>query len=160
MNKLLLIISLIICGNDAFAAETDSLLHVLRKAGDKDKLAVYEELCVLYYWVDLDSAGYFASKKMELASRLKNVREQAIAGKLLGNVHYFKGDYSMAIDHYNHARILAEKVDDQEIMAGVMNNMGNVYRNTGEYQKAVDYYTRVLAIDSLQQNLAGIGSSL
>ncbi|MFO7370075.1 MAG: tetratricopeptide repeat protein [Bacteroidales bacterium] len=160
MNKLLLIISLILLGNTAFSAETDSLLHVLRKAGDKGKLAVYEELCVLYYSIDLDSAGYFASKKMELATKLKDVREQAIAGKLLGNVHYFKGAYPMAIDHYNRARVLAEKVDDQEIMAGVMNNMGNVYRNTGEYQKAVDSYLSVLAIDSLQQNLSGIGSSL
>jgi hypothetical protein len=88
-------------------------------------------VCVLYYSIDLDSAGYFASKKMGLATKLKDVREQAIAGKLLGNVHYFKGEYSLAIDHYHHARILAEKVNDQEIMAGVMNNMGNVYRNTG-----------------------------
>ena len=160
MKQILLFVLFLLNFTEIHAERTDSLMHALKKAKGQEKMLILEELCIAYYSVNLDSAGYFANQKLQLALKLKDIKGQAQANKLLGNIHYFQGAYDLAINHYQESILLAEKISDDEILASALNNLGNIYRNMGEYDKSKEYYLKVLKLDSAANNPGGIGSSL
>jgi len=160
MKYLFLINTFLLIYANVFSNEVDSLFAALKKADNDSKLIIYEELCITYYSIDLDSAGLFAQKKMMLAKHQGNAEHEAISLKLLGNVNYFKGEYTLAIKYYEKALKLAQDRQFGEIEASAINNLGNIYRTLGDLDKSLKCFEQVLKIDSTNNNLAGIGSTL
>src|SRR5690242_5796894 len=77
--------------------EVDSLIRLLPSTPTTHKIDVYQEIVIRLWLNHPDSAMQFAREAMQLAKRTDDVRTKAIAHRLLGGVHYYKGSYDSTI---------------------------------------------------------------
>lgn len=64
----------------------------------------------------------------------------------LGRVHYYRGDYTKAIETYRQALGLFEAVGDEETTVYLYNSIGIVYHQLGDLESAIENYRRNLEI--------------
>jgi tetratricopeptide (TPR) repeat protein len=66
----------------------------------------------------------------------------------VGSIYDSKGDYEKALEYYNRALAIREKVFGTEHpdVATSYNNIGNIYYSQGDYEKAQEYLKKALAI--------------
>jgi len=74
------------------------------------------------------------------AAHQGNYANQGRAEHLGGYVQHYLGDYSMSILHYERARELYERVQNQRLLAIIELNQGENYRYRGEYHRARRFY--------------------
>lgn len=92
----------------------------------------------------------------------------AETGKCLhhcGRVYEALGDFDVAFDYYNRARVLYERSEDYEGIAGILNNMGYYHQIQANNDQALALYLQSLAISrehglkkSEAINLSSLGS--
>ena len=69
-------------------------------------------------------------------------------------------DYTKALQYFEQARLLFDKLDDNTGTAKALNNIGNIHNSLGNYEKALEYHLNSLQIDEEYGNKKGITSSL
>src|ERR1044071_9128062 len=67
------------------------------------------------------------------------LRRELIA---LGNLSFTGSEYSKALDIYQLAEKISEKIDDKEGVATARLNLGSVYFSQANYELALDHYRR------------------
>ncbi|HYC84951.1 MAG TPA: tetratricopeptide repeat-containing sensor histidine kinase [Chryseosolibacter sp.] len=122
----------------------DSLLKALEAAPGDQKMPIYQEI-ILSLWLNHpDSAMHYAKEGFSLAKRSNDLRTKAIATRLLGGVHYYKGNYDSAIKYSHDSYALSEASKDSSLMTSSMNNIGLAYYNVGSYPEALEFLLRAL----------------
>ncbi len=58
----------------------------------------------------------------------------------LGNIHYQLNEWDTALQHYQQARKILERLDDTAGVAAVLGNMGTIFDSKGEWDAALAYY--------------------
>jgi serine phosphatase RsbU (regulator of sigma subunit) len=73
---------------------------------------------------------------------------QGIAGSYnnIGNIHYAQGRYAEALESYQKALTIRERIGDRQGMAGSYNNIGNIHYAQGRYAEALEAFQKALAI--------------
>jgi signal transduction histidine kinase/Tfp pilus assembly protein PilF len=124
--------------------DLDSLVRALETTPEDQKINVYQEI-ILGLWLNHpDSAMHYAKEGFMLSKNSKDIRTKAIATRLLGGVHYYKGNYDSAIKYSYDSYALSEASKDSTLMTSAMNNIGLAYYNVGSYPEALEFLLRAL----------------
>lgn len=124
--------------------QLDSLKRVLLRTPDDRKIEVYQDV-VLKLWLNHpDSAMFFARQAMRYSKITDDIRTKAIAARLLGGVHYYKGNYDSTIKYSHESLTLSEALRDSALMTSAMNNAGLAYYNVGSFPEALEFLLRAL----------------
>jgi len=124
----------------------DSLKNLLRVYKDEDKINVYQSIITSLWLNHPDSAMIFAREAVQLANRLNDPRSKSIAIRLLGGVHYYKGNYDSTIKCSYLAYTFSVAAKDSTLMSTSLNNLGLAYYNVGSYPEALEYLLRALGM--------------
>ena len=81
--------------------------------------------------------------RLLIGNNSKQIRSSNLYNNLAG-VYYAQGEYDKALEYYEKALVIREKVlgKDHPDTATTFNNMALVYRAQGEYDKALEYYEK------------------
>ncbi|HJW30271.1 MAG TPA: tetratricopeptide repeat protein, partial [Saprospiraceae bacterium] len=133
----------------------DSLLTLLKR--DKEDTSKVNHLNALAGELmrsNPDSAILLSKNAMQLAVKMKWNTGIGRTYNELGWYYYMKGDYSMALENYNKALEIWEKLFDQHVTgealkgkADAFRRIGSVYRDQGNYSQALDFYFKALQLD-------------
>jgi signal transduction histidine kinase/Tfp pilus assembly protein PilF len=144
--------------------EVDSLLRILPQTPDKNKVDVYQSIITRLWLNHPDSAIKFARTAISLANQLDDPRSKSIAIRLLGGVHYYKGNYDSTIKCSHLAYQYSIVANDSTLMNTSLNNLGLAYYNVGSYPEALEYLLRALNMKvrikqqyGLAQNMNNVG---
>jgi two-component system, NtrC family, sensor kinase len=85
--------------------------------------------------------------------------------KITGNAYQTKGDFEKALEYYEKAEVLAEKINYTKSLPGILGNIGLVYMNQGNYPVALQkFYTSLQRAEAagdklvVRSNLNNIGT--
>lgn len=106
------------------------------------------------------SSLIYATRALEVATELNNMRFQTEAHNSLGAAHSYMNSFGDALSHFFKALDLLEQVSDSSLMANTLNNIGNVYFLSGSKELAIQYYTRSLLIKETVGNDKTLSSTL
>lgn len=65
-------------------------------------------------------------------------------------------DYIQAMQYFEYAQKIYEKINDENGIAIIFNNLGNIHNRLGNYEKALDLYFQALRIHEKKVNKEGI----
>ncbi|MEW5936934.1 MAG: tetratricopeptide repeat protein [Candidatus Thermoplasmatota archaeon] len=80
--------------------------------------------------------------------------------RAMGNIHYSKGEYDPALEHYEKSLAVMDGCGDKVGIAATLNNIGAVHWNRGELDKALEYHGRSLEIREKIGDKQGVALSL
>jgi signal transduction histidine kinase/Tfp pilus assembly protein PilF len=147
MKKLFLIVfSLAWLSGSTQHRDLDSLNRVLSSTPDDQKIEVYQEIIIRLWLNHPDSAMEYARKSVTLSHTLDDTRTKAIAYRMLGAVHYYKGNYDSTIKYSYIAYEFSKTIRDSTLMCNVMNNIGLAFYNMGSYTEALEYLLRTMKL--------------
>jgi signal transduction histidine kinase len=146
----------------------DSLLSLLKK--DKEDTSKVNHLNALAWELmnfNPDTAILLSTDAFQLAENLKWDIGLGRTHNQLGWYDYLKGDLGLALDHYNNALVIWEKISDKhlagEVMRGKSNafrRIGGVYWAQGDNSTALDYFFKALKISEELGEKNNIASAL
>jgi tetratricopeptide (TPR) repeat protein len=96
-------------------------------------------------WRYLDRGGHYLdartihSHARQAAHHIRDDAGEARALTNLGLVHWRKGDYEQATEHFQQALVLSRLIGDQLSAARALTNLGMLYAAQGKYAKAADH---------------------
>ena len=89
-----------------------------------------------------------------------DVRTQALARNILGNIAWDEGEYATAAALHHESLALRRAGGDRVGIAGSLNNLGNVAYAQGDYATAVQFYQESVALRREVGDRAGMAGSL
>lgn len=164
--KVILSLTLILASHllNGQAKMLDSLYQVLEKVPEKDRIDIYQGIVTKLWLNHTDSALRFAHEAVTLANKLGDLRSKSIAIRLLGGVHYYKGNYDSTLKFSHLAYQYSLQANDSTLMNTSMNNLGLAYYNVGSYPEALEYLLKALSMKirikqnyGLSQNMNNVG---
>jgi len=135
---------------------TDSLMTELEDAGGSTRVDILNQLSKIYEHQIPDSSFYYASQAEILADDLQYTSGKALAKLNKGNYYVRISNYPKALEEYDVAIILFEKVNDKEGLLKSYNNKGNMFRLSGEYDQALFNFLESLRISEEVGHQKGI----
>ena len=78
----------------------------------------------------------------------------------IGNIHFNKGEYDIALEYYDRSLKIEEEIGEMYGMGRTLHNIGFVHNYKGEYNTALEYYERSLKIEEELGDKAGMGLTL
>ncbi len=93
-----------------------------------------------------DSAIALANQARDFAQNANDRTEVGTSIRVIGNVHYVRGDYSNALSSYIESFAVFQEIGDTVKMAGVLSSQGLVYKNIGDYDQALERYNYALEL--------------
>ncbi|MGJ5635019.1 tetratricopeptide repeat protein, partial [Nostoc sp. CALU 1950] len=70
------------------------------------------------------------------------------------------GQYPKALEFYQQALAIRQKIGDRAGVGTTLNNIGAIYKSLGQYPKALEFYQQALAISQQIGDRAGVGTTL
>lgn len=119
---------------------------------EKDEALLKEEIeslnqKTISLWLNFpDSAINYARLAHQKAKKLNDPRLLSASLRLIGGVHYYKGNYDSVIHYSSLSLAIAQELQDSVLINNVLNNMGLAHNNMGSYQNALEYLLRSLNI--------------
>lgn len=153
-----------VCTCKADAA--DSLLRLLSKADkDSSRINVLHALFLEYEFNDPEKAKSYLKQAFEIAISSDYQKGLAKSYIYLGYFAQDKSNAELAIQNYNEALKIYQKIKDKNGIAWAINNIGISYFELSEYSKALDYFFKGLKMSEevgdkqqISTKLANIGS--
>jgi len=130
-------------GQDAI----DSMLKRLPAAKeDTDKVKLLNSLSFTSSYTNPDEGIKYGQQALELASKLGWGPGIGRANNCLGINYYDKSDNVQALSYLSKSISVYEGIDNQKMIAGVLNNMGGIYADQCNYTKALECLFEALKI--------------
>lgn len=128
-------------------AVADSLVRELpHLKNDTATARMYKVISEKYSSSDPAKAKLYASKGLELTTKMKWSKGIAAFNTLAGNLYSDAGKYDSAMICHQKAFKLSEKINDKYNMASALNNMGVVCQRLSKSTEAIDFYFLSLKI--------------
>lgn len=106
----------------------------------------------------LDFALENAFSSLKVFKSLNNEHETIRCFNLLGMCYSLVPDYNLQISYFEEALLLAESIDDTQIMKTMLNNIGYTYIQMKDYKKAQEYLHKGLSLlDEHEESLSKVG---
>jgi len=129
-----------------------ALVQALRSWAQKSSYPVGEGVAALGEAVKWRSQRQYDSalSRAQTALRIFQDKERLdYEGKtyhLIGLIHYAQGRYAEALESYQKALTIRERIGDQQGIADCYNNIGIIHADQGRYAEALEAYQKALAI--------------
>ena len=151
MIKILFAVGLVASSAVCFAQEDariDSLRNMLKiqSGNDTARVSTMLNLADAIIFGHPDEAMKYADEGLRLSQSLQWQKGLALAWRQKGVVYYVSSDNLNAMDCFQRALEIGEKLDIKSFEASVLNNIANIYSDLGQFDKAIDYYNRLLEI--------------
>ena len=134
-------------------ANSDSLKIQLGNTEGLEKLEILQKLTQTYMFQSLDSCEKYGTMATQIAAKLDETAEEAVAYKKIGYANYSKGNYEKSLEYFFRSEQLffaAGKYLDGSV---ITNFIGDAYTQMGNYDKAMDYFRKTeKSCDSLILN--------
>lgn len=98
-------------------------------------------------------------KARKLASHYKSKQKLATIYHLQGNIYYYVGEYQRALNLYQEAAQIRNRLGLLQGLADSYNNIGNVYYEKGDYNDALSFYIKVKDVQNDLGLLQGLADS-
>jgi len=129
-------------------SKIDSLKNLLKTTiDDTTRIKTLNALAWKLKYNNPDTAIYYSKQALTLAKKAKWEKGIANSYRKLGVFNHLKGNYPLAIDHYNKALKINIQLNDKKGIAATFGNIGVVYNEQGDYPKALEYYFKALKMD-------------
>ncbi|MFW5792971.1 MAG: tetratricopeptide repeat protein [Bacteroidota bacterium] len=106
---------------------------------------------------DYDQARDCTLKSIEIYEKLQDKPGLSDCYNSLGNLYYFQGVYSTAVEYYEKSLTIRKELGDQSKIASCYNNLGVVSRLQGSLANAIEYYQKSLKISEELEDTTAIG---
>jgi len=163
LNKIFYFFScFIFISNIIFAvnqSKIDSLENKLNNSDDNKKIIILRELIKLSDSTSAKCLNY-SYQLLGLIKKYKNYKEEAGILNNIGDILYNWGKYDEALNNYNKALIVSNKIKDTIIEVYSMNHIGNIYLTLKKYNKAKEYFESALILAEKSKNDKNIAYSL
>lgn len=146
MKRLVLSFLLSVLFFVGYSQEEDSLLRNFRTAASpKEKMQACYDVDEYYYDFNNDLYEKYSDTLAQLAQNYKSEYYSALAFRNKGLANYKRGNYEISIVCYDKVEKLALKLNDNNILQQVYNDLGMIYSETDKCGVAKKYYR--MAID-------------
>lgn len=99
-----------------------------------------------------DSAFILIEQALSSEELAADEKSQGLANYLLGNIHLVKGQYPKALEYYERALPIRQKLDDLAGVSDLYSNIGIVYARLGDQEAYLSYLQKTLEIDRQMGN--------
>mgnify|MGYP000677459311 CR=1 FL=1 len=130
----------------------DSLKGEVQNGKDTTKLKALVDLSSLYMDIDIDTAKIYLRKIDSINEKIKISKLNALVMHNKGGYNFKTGNYKKALNQYQSALKIYQKVDNKKMIASTTNNIGLVYEKKGEYEKALEYLLKSTKIQEAREN--------
>jgi len=155
----LTIILLMFLSLNLFASKTnnlDSLKSILSETqSDSIMLNLLNQISWQYLQRNLDSAEKYNTIFNEHATKIKDLRNQAIGLNTSCVVQWYKGDMDAALKYVKKALVINLQRQDTSFLSGNYGNIAMLYDNLGQTDSAIYYYQKSLTLAIASNNLIG-----
>ena len=141
-------------------ARIDSLKSALKTTDGIEHIDIMTTLARLLISSDLPAAEQYLREADQKALALNYEDGLAEVWNLRGHIAYQRGDLQTAVDNYDEALKILEKINDLKGLSKLYNNLGLLYTQMGELDKAESYQMLSLKIKRKLDDQRGIASSL
>ena len=107
-----------------------------------------------------DEAVTHAELALSISRQTSNIVEQIRALRMLGDIAYHRGEYSMALDVFQEALRLSKEIDHKELQSILHGLIGNTFRNLGDFTSALASQKHSLTLNQLLGNSNRIAGNL
>lgn len=102
---------------------------------------------VIKTWLNYpDQAMLHAREAYRLSLDLKDQQLISKSLRLVGGVHYYKGNYDSVLLYSTRSLKIAQEIEDSILINNAYNNLGLAYYNLGSYQNSLENLLRALNI--------------
>ncbi len=161
MKKLFLVLSLLNCVCCAYAQrkKIDSLKHLIFiSKADTTTVFLKCELAYSYLYNKPDSSFLVAQEGLTLSIKKNFPKGQAWCYKEIGEAKQQMGGYPDAMQDYLKSLRIAEKLNLQSHIAGVLIDIGFLYREQEDYNQAIKYTLKAKNVIESIHNYKKIGN--
>ncbi|MDB5144167.1 MAG: tetratricopeptide repeat protein [Mucilaginibacter sp.] len=120
----------------AIADYLNALSYYKRAKNLLGEAKVYNNIGNLYLTIDYDQSLDYLQKGLNIALEVGNKKMIASAYLNMGNVYYWKKNFSRSLDYYNKSRDLFTKLNDAVNSIIILQNVGVIYWKLKQYDKA------------------------
>lgn len=138
----------------------DSIEKKIPTLRDSSLVQAYNELTWQYRLVDREKAIDYGNKAITLGNKTQFLKGIAQAYNDLGIIFYDKENYDSAIQLYQQAARIRERLKDELGIASLYNKIGIIYQRQGVFDKALENQFNALSLYEKNKNDYGISYSL
>lgn len=139
-------------------AVVDSLLNVLKEAKkDTDKVDILLSLDQSSLYQEKGNFEYL-EEAISLSKSINYLSGQIEGLKRMGIWHHRRSEYSVSLDYYNQAKLLAYTDKDSTAVAKILNNQAITYLSMGDVDTALKHYHEALEVinEDVEQEIASV----
>jgi len=138
----------------------DSLQKIIKSTqNDTIKISSLIQISNQYQDYNSDKAFEYGLQALTLSIKLNFHQFTGKAHNNLGDLYWYKADYSSSSDHYFKALKIYERLNDKAVIADCYRNVGWIYFNQKMYSKALNYYSKALTINQGLNIKKGMGQN-
>lgn len=102
----------------------------------------YRVMGIGYYY--LDQSAKAIDDYLTALSYFQQINDLKGEGKIYNNIGnlYRNDDYDLALEYFQKTLVIAMKLSDKRLIAGVYNNIGTVYYHKNSFYQALNYYNK------------------
>ena len=135
------------------AYDVDSLRSVLPGQEGEERVNTLNSLTITIYYEDFDLGEAYVQEAMKLAEEINYPDGMAAAHRFLGHIHFFRGEYSKALNSMFAALELYEEADKRYWVAKLFHEISVVNYYAGNSEKAIEY--SLLALERFRESIDG-----
>ena len=125
----------------------DSMTKMLPAAKeDTNKVKLLNALSYSYSFTNPDDGIKCGQQALGLAEKLNWQSGIGEGNNYIGINYYYKSGYASAMAYYSKAISIYKAIDDEKMIAEVLNNMSKVYTDKSDFAKAMDCSSKALKI--------------
>ncbi|MCB9064284.1 MAG: tetratricopeptide repeat protein [Chitinophagales bacterium] len=121
---------------------TDAIAKLKNAPNDSNKVILLCDISADYFNIEPDSGIHYGKRALGLANELDYSYGIALANKSIGRCYAILGRYPEALEHFNTALDIAEKIKNDDLESTVCVSLGSVYFEKNEPEKALDLYLK------------------
>ncbi|MDF0709073.1 tetratricopeptide repeat-containing sensor histidine kinase [Flagellimonas okinawensis] len=142
----LLIIFLPLCGNSQ-GVQLDSLRNELEghTLQDTIRAGLLIEIAGEMTYSSPNEAFPYVKEAIAISEKTNWIKGEALAHRQKGNLYYVLGDNLNALDAYQKALVLSQKMVNKQLESSLLGNIGNIHADLKEYDKALTNYRAYLS---------------
>ena len=133
----------------------DSLLRRLATTPeDTSKIMLLLKVQKQYATDNFDSSLYYLNTARDLAQKLRTDAFDFYINTGFAEYYYYNNSFRNALDYAMKNKEIAEKGNDQKLLAKSYNNLAAVYNHFGQYQSAIDYTLKCIDLSEKTKDSA------
>tara|TARA_R110001606_G_scaffold24958_2_gene81898 strand:- start:3386 stop:5158 length:1773 start_codon:yes stop_codon:yes gene_type:complete len=126
--------------------ELDSLLVVLPKMVNQDRIPLLNRIAEIYWVINPDRTIEFATEALQLSLECGNKKQEGYALINLCQGYLFNNIYDKALKLGLQSLEVRKNIDDDYDLAFTLRTLGWLYYDIGYYNKALEYHIKTLKI--------------